>query len=80
MDMRQRIAELVKEMIGAAFPGAQGLPEDFAALLEVPPDPGLGDYAFPCFKLSRALRMGAAASLAASICDCVCAGVNVRLS
>ena len=58
MDMRQRIAELVKEMIGAAFPGAQGLPEDLAALLEVPPDPGLGDYAFPCFKLSRALRMG----------------------
>ena len=58
MDMRQRIADLAGEMLRAAFPEAQGLPEDLSALLEVPPDPALGDYAFPCFKLSRALRMG----------------------
>ncbi|MBR0407373.1 MAG: arginine--tRNA ligase [Clostridia bacterium] len=58
MDMRQRIADLAKEMLNAAFPDAQGLPEDLAALLEVPPDPAMGDYAFPCFKLSKALRMG----------------------
>lgn len=58
MDMKQRIAGLVGEMLKSAYPEAQGLPEDLAALLEVPPDPALGDYAFPCFKLSRALRMG----------------------
>ena len=58
MDMKQRIADLAGEMLRAAFPQAQGLPEDLAALLEVPPDPAMGDYAFPCFKLSRALRMG----------------------
>lgn len=58
MDMKQRIAGLVGEMLKTAYPEAQGLPEDLAALLEVPPDPALGDYAFPCFKLSRALRMG----------------------
>ena len=58
MDMRQRIAGLAKEMLSAAFPEAQGLPEDLAAFLEVPPDPAMGDYAFPCFKLSKALRMG----------------------
>ena len=58
MDMKQRIADLAGEMISAAFPQAQGLPEDLAALLEVPPDPAMGDYAFPCFKLSKALRMG----------------------
>ena len=58
MDMRQRIADLVKEMLGAAFPGAEGLPEDIAALLEVPPERSMGDYAFPCFRLSKALRMG----------------------
>ena len=58
MDMRQRIADLAGEMLKAAFPEAQGLPEDLAALLEVPPDPAMGDYAFPCFKLSKALRMG----------------------
>lgn len=58
MDMKQRIAGLVGEMLQAAYPDAQGLPEDIAALLEVPPDPAMGDYAFPCFKLSKALRMG----------------------
>ena len=58
MDMRQRIADLAGEMLKAAFPEAQGMPEDLAALLEVPPDPAMGDYAFPCFKLSKALRMG----------------------
>ena len=58
MDMKQRIADLAGEMLKAAFPEAQGLPEDLAALLEVPPDPAMGDYAFPCFKLSKALRMG----------------------
>ena len=58
MDMRQRIADLAGEMLHTAFPEAQGLPEDLAALLEVPPDKSMGDYAFPCFKLSKALRMG----------------------
>ena len=58
MDMKQRIADLAGDMLRAAFPEAQGLPEDLAALLEVPPDPAMGDYAFPCFKLSKALRMG----------------------
>ena len=56
--MKQRIAGLAGEMLAAAFPEAQGLPEDLAALLEVPPDPAMGDYAFPCFKLSKALHMG----------------------
>ena len=58
MDMRQRIADLAGEMLKAAFPAAVGLPEDLSALLEVPPDLAMGDYAFPCFKLSKALRMG----------------------
>ena len=58
MDMKQRIAALVGEMIEKAYPQAQGLPEDLAALLEVPPEKSMGDYAFPCFKLSKALRMG----------------------
>lgn len=31
-------------------------PEDISAALEVPPDSAMGDLAFPCFKLSRALR------------------------
>ena len=58
MDMKQRIADLINEMLHTAYPEAQGLPEDLAALLEVPPDAAMGDYAFPCFKLSKSLRMG----------------------
>ncbi len=58
MDMRAVIAELVKNAISAAFPQAEGVPEDIGGLLEVPPDPQMGDFAFPCFKLSRSLRMG----------------------
>ena len=58
MDMRQRIAALAEEMLRTAFPDAQGLPEDLSALLEVPPEASMGDYAFPCFRLSKALRMG----------------------
>ena len=27
--------------------------EDIANLIAVPPDPKLGDYAFPCFKLGK---------------------------
>ena len=38
MDMKQRIAESVAEMLKTAYPEAQGLPEDLASLLEVPPD------------------------------------------
>ena len=58
MDMRQRIADLAGDMLRAAFPGAEGVPENLASLLEVPPEPSMGDYAFPCFRLSKALRMG----------------------
>ncbi|MBQ7455386.1 MAG: arginine--tRNA ligase [Clostridia bacterium] len=40
-----------------AFPGVEtGI--EYEALLEVPPDSKLGDFAFPCFRLSKALRMG----------------------
>ena len=58
MDMKRRIADLAGEMLKKAFPEAEGLPEDLYPLLEVPPDSAMGDYAFPCFKLSRALRLG----------------------
>ena len=58
MDMKRRIADLAGEMLKKAFPEAEGLPEDLYPLLEVPPDSAMGDYAFPCFKLSRVLRLG----------------------
>lgn len=44
-----------KRMIGSMLENAAGL-EDGANLLEVPPDPAMGDFAFPCFKLAKTLR------------------------
>ncbi len=54
--------------------------EDFASFLEYPPDDKLGDLAFPCFKLSKALRMAPpaiAAKLAEGLCDDVIGKVDV---
>jgi arginyl-tRNA synthetase len=57
-DMRVTLAGLIAGAMKAGFPEAQGLPgeEEIAVFLEVPPEREMGDYAFPCFKLSRALR------------------------
>ena len=55
-NLKQDIAEKLTQTILKVYPDAQGLPEDLSGLLEVPPDPKMGDYAFPCFKLSRSLR------------------------
>ena len=58
--MKQKIAEKlfsgIKEMLGDA--SAAGIPaaEKIALMLEYPPNPEMGDLAFPCFKLSKALR------------------------
>lgn len=59
MDMMTRIANLTAECFAAIWPDAQGLPtaEEIRGLLAVPPNPEMGDYAFPCFRLAKALRM-----------------------
>ena len=41
---------------------------DIAAMFECPPDPKLGDLAFPCFKLAKTLRM-APPKIAAALSD-----------
>ena len=59
MDMMTRIAGLTSETMKELWPEAAGLPgaEELRGLLAVPPDPNMGDYAFPCFRLAKALRM-----------------------
>ena len=42
----------------AAFQGAEMTDQQIRPLLEIPPDSAMGDFAFPCFQLSRMLRMG----------------------
>ena len=69
MDTRSQIAALAAECIKSLWPEAEGLPgaEDIKGLLAVPPDPALGDYAFPCFRLAKPLRM-APPKIAEEVC------------
>ncbi len=69
MDMMTRIAELTAENMKALWPEAEGLPsaEEIRGLLAVPPDPALGDYAFPCFRLAKPLR-SAPPKIAGALC------------
>lgn len=53
MDFRTLIAGA----IAAALSAPAKLPaEEIAGMLETPPNPEMGDFAFPCFKLAKALR------------------------
>ena len=58
MDTMTRIAALAADCMKSLWPDAEGLPsaEELRALLAVPPDPAMGDYAFPCFRLAKPLR------------------------
>ncbi len=59
MDMMTNIAALTSRGIAEAWPEAQGVPnaDEIRGLLAVPPSPDMGDYAFPCFRLAKSLRM-----------------------
>ena len=70
MDTITRLAALAAECIHTLWPDAEGLPdaEALRPLLAVPPDPDLGDYAFPCFRLAKPLRM-APPKIAEALCE-----------
>ncbi len=56
MNMRTEIGRMLKTGIETAFPEASDLPDNLSSMLETPPDPNMGDLAFPCFRLSKNLR------------------------
>jgi arginyl-tRNA synthetase len=56
MDFRTSIAALIESGLEKVFGSAALDASSIALSLEVPPDAALGDYAFPCFKLAKALR------------------------
>ena len=70
MDMMTQIAALIKETMDACWPETEGLPSaaEMRGLIEVPPDPGMGDYAFPCFRLAKILRQ-APPKIAENLCS-----------
>jgi arginyl-tRNA synthetase len=90
--MPATLPAIAARAIAAALPANAGLEAtDVAALLATPPDPSLGDLAFPCFRLAKTLRSAPAViatELAARLADdatftaAVAAGpyVNLRLA
>ena len=76
MNAKQHIAQLVEQALAAAFPEAQGLPAaaEIEGFLEVPPDRAMGDFAFPCFRLSKALRKGPP-MIAQAVLSALCAEI-----
>ena len=49
MEYRLLIAEALAPLAGLSA-------EEIMGMMETPPDPEMGDYAFPCFKLAKTLR------------------------
>ncbi len=56
MDFKTAVANEILTALKAAFGEVDVQAADIAAALEIPPDTAMGDYAFPCFRLSKALR------------------------
>jgi len=56
MDFKLAVANEIIEALNTTMGDAPMTNEEIAAALEIPPDTAMGDYAFPCFKLSKALR------------------------
>lgn len=65
-------AKKISDAIGALVPDAGVTVEDIVTMLEYPPDTSMGDVAFPCFRLSKLMRMAPpkiAAALAEKTAD-----------
>ncbi|HML49368.1 MAG TPA: arginine--tRNA ligase, partial [Clostridia bacterium] len=56
MDKKQEIALLLWQALQTQFEIDAPAADDLAEMLEIPPDPKLGDFAFPCFRLAKTLR------------------------
>ena len=68
MDMKKLIAQSVAAAAASAFEGCTLSEQDVAAMLEIPPEKKMGDYALPCFRLSKVLRK-APPMIAAALAD-----------
>ncbi len=68
--IKKRIAEKIVAGVKAIKPDAELNAQDVAGMLEYPPDANMGDLAFPCFKLSKALRR-APVQIASALCESI---------
>ncbi len=56
MDFKSAVAQAAAQALLSCFPDAQIDAPALFDMLETPPDPAMGDFALPCFKLSKSLR------------------------
>ena len=56
MDFKAQIADLVVNALRQEAGESPLSESEVAGFMETPPDPAMGDFAFPCFRLSKALR------------------------
>ena len=49
MDYKKLVAERIKEHVDLEL-------ENIEKLIEIPPKPEMGDFAFPCFQLAKVMR------------------------
>ncbi len=68
LTIKKRIAEQIVAAVKSINADAELNAADVAAMLEYPPDAAMGDLAFPCFRLSKALRRSPV-QIAASLCE-----------
>ncbi|MBQ7829252.1 MAG: arginine--tRNA ligase [Clostridia bacterium] len=68
LKIKLQIAEKIYAGVKGINPDSEIAIEDIASMLEYPPDASMGDLAFPCFKLSKALRRSPV-QIAAALAD-----------
>ncbi|MBR2942004.1 MAG: arginine--tRNA ligase, partial [Clostridia bacterium] len=72
MDMKQIIAGRIADAAAASFENCALTAQDVAAMLEIPPEKKMGDYALPCFRLAKTLRKAPPMIAAALAEKCAC--------
>ena len=55
MDMKLKVAEYIAQAAQQSFENCALTGNDVSAMIETPPDKKMGDYALPCFRLSKRL-------------------------
>ncbi|NLC32495.1 MAG: arginine--tRNA ligase [Clostridiales bacterium] len=81
MDMREKISQALYRALTAAFEQTDFESSALARSLELPPEPEMGDMAFPCFSLSKTLRMAPpqiAQKIAVHVADPLISSVEVK--
>ena len=76
-NLKKKITLALAKAMEKSFPGADvPTADELLPMLEYPPDEKMGDLAFPCFKLSRALRKAPPMIASALVGEIECDGIE----